>query len=144
MEKQKGKRSFPYGFYHSQYICDSHISYTFAHLLLKRIFLFFHKEFVLAQAATSSGGAAPEPEPEPTGTAAARQVMTRQKQAAGKNKGGKKRRGGPPHMLTCYICGEGFGSASLAIHEPQCLKKWDARNEQLPKGQRQPRPVKPE
>ena len=31
-------------------------------------------------------------------------------------------------MLTCYICGEGFGSASLAIHEPQCLKKWDARN----------------
>ena len=57
---------------------------------------------------------------------------------------GKKRRGGPPRMLICYICGEGFGSASLAIHEPQCLKKWDARNEQLPKGQRQPRPVKPE
>ena len=113
-----------------------------------------------AAQAGSGAGAEPEPEPEPAvgasvglgrtssgalGTAAARQAMTRTKKAG--KKGGKKKAGrsraGPPRMLTCYICGEGFGSASLAIHEPQCLKKWEARNEQLPKGQREPRPVKP-
>jgi hypothetical protein len=36
--------------------------------------------------------------------------------------------GGPkqaPLLRTCYICGRGFGSASLSIHEPQCMKKWE-------------------
>ena len=51
--------------------------------------------------------------------------------------------GGRPGAQQLFVEGEGFGSASLAIHEPQCMKKWEARNEQLPKGQREPRPVKP-
>ena len=109
--------------------------------------------------AEGGAGAELQPEPEPAveadaglertnsgalGTAAAHHVIARTKK--GGKKGGKKKAGkrkaGPPRMLTCYICGEGFGSASLAIHEPQCLKKWEARNEQLPNGQREPRPVK--
>ena len=47
-------------------------------------------------------------------------------------------------FLTCYICGRDFGSASLAIHEPQCMKKWEAQMDLLPPDQRRPRPVKPE
>ena len=43
-----------------------------------------------------------------------------------------RRSGDAPLMRTCYICGRGFGSASLAIHEPQCLVKWHAQNELLP------------
>ncbi|XP_032227259.2 zinc finger protein 474 [Nematostella vectensis] len=33
-----------------------------------------------------------------------------------------------PNMLVCYICGNEFGSKSLKIHEPQCLKKWKLAN----------------
>lgn len=33
-----------------------------------------------------------------------------------------------PQMLVCYICGKEFGSKSLKIHEPQCLKKWRIAN----------------
>lgn len=32
----------------------------------------------------------------------------------------------------------------MAIHEPQCLKKWHAENEKLPPGQRRKEPQKPE
>ncbi|XP_076226256.1 cactin, spliceosome C complex subunit [Nomia melanderi] len=46
--------------------------------------------------------------------------------------------------VTCYICGRDFGSSSVAIHEPQCLKKWHAENEKLPPGQRRKEPQKPE
>ncbi|XP_076283312.1 cactin, spliceosome C complex subunit [Lasioglossum baleicum] len=46
--------------------------------------------------------------------------------------------------VTCYICGRDFGSSSLAIHEPQCLKKWHAENEKLPPGQRRKAPQRPE
>lgn len=37
----------------------------------------------------------------------------------------------PPAMV-CYICGKEFGSKSIVIHQPQCLKKWRAENEKLP------------
>ncbi|XP_074651936.1 zinc finger protein 474-like [Tubulanus polymorphus] len=47
-------------------------------------------------------------------------------------------------FLVCYICGREFGSKSLDIHEPQCLKKWHIENNQLPKGQRRKPPKKPE
>ncbi|XP_060071157.1 zinc finger protein 474-like [Ylistrum balloti] len=46
--------------------------------------------------------------------------------------------------VVCYICGREFGSSSVSIHEPQCLKKWHAENNKLPKGQRRKAPVKPE
>eukprot|EP01052_Picozoa_sp_SAG31_P029668 SAG31_NODE_2967_length_4841_cov_4.952552_4_plen_157_part_00 len=95
---------------------------------------------------TQAGAAGTEPEPEPKPEPAVDGVSCLpavvQRPRCKKKRG--KNRGGPPRMLTCYICGEGFGSSSLAIHEPQCLKKWEARNEQLPKGQREPRPVKPQ
>lgn len=50
---------------------------------------------------------------------------------------------GPP-AVRCYICGRMFGTKSIAIHEPQCLKKWRANNDQLPRSERLPTPVRPE
>ena len=52
--------------------------------------------------------------------------------------------GGRRKTVVCYICGREFGSQSVTIHEPQCLKKWHQENDQLPKGQRRKPPVKPE
>ena len=49
----------------------------------------------------------------------------------------------PAPTIVCYICGREFGSKSIGIHEPQCLKKWHNENSQLPKGQRRAGPVKP-
>ncbi|GFO34224.1 Zinc finger protein 474-like [Plakobranchus ocellatus] len=46
--------------------------------------------------------------------------------------------------VICYICGREFGSRSISIHEPQCLKKWENENSRLPHGQRRPPPVKPQ
>ena len=48
-----------------------------------------------------------------------------------------------PRTVVCYICGREFGTKSIGIHEPQCLKKWHVQNDQLPKKQRRPPPVKP-
>lgn len=46
--------------------------------------------------------------------------------------------------VVCYICGREFGSKSLGIHEPQCMKKWNNENSQLPKAMRRRPPQKPE
>ena len=43
----------------------------------------------------------------------------------------------------CYICGRQFTKASLPIHEPQCLKKWEVSNQQLAPEFRKKAPVKP-
>ncbi|KAK7477843.1 hypothetical protein BaRGS_00030921 [Batillaria attramentaria] len=56
---------------------------------------------------------------------------------------------GPPAMrrpptVVCYLCGREFGSKSISIHEPQCLKKWHNENDQLPPKLRRPEPVKPQ
>ncbi len=48
-----------------------------------------------------------------------------------------------PPMVVCYICQREFGTASIGIHEKQCLKKWRDQNNQLPKSQRRPEPKKP-
>ena len=48
-----------------------------------------------------------------------------------------------PPTIICYICGREFGTRSISIHEPQCLKKWDLENEQLPKNLQRKPPVKP-
>ncbi|NXH32181.1 ZN474 protein, partial [Myiagra hebetior] len=29
-----------------------------------------------------------------------------------------------PPTVICYICGREYGTKSISIHEPQCLKKW--------------------
>ncbi|XP_068103160.1 zinc finger protein 475 isoform X2 [Hyperolius riggenbachi] len=50
----------------------------------------------------------------------------------------------PPPTVICYICGREFGSKSISIHEPQCLKKWHLENDKLPKNMQRPEPKKPE
>ncbi|KAG8333289.1 hypothetical protein J6590_006068 [Homalodisca vitripennis] len=47
-------------------------------------------------------------------------------------------------LVLCYLCGRQFGSASIAIHEPQCLRRWRQENERLPPTQRRAEPVKPD
>lgn len=54
---------------------------------------------------------------------------------------GQKRK---PQLIVCYICGREFSTASLPIHEPQCLEKWKIENSKLPRDQRRPLPKKPE
>lgn len=48
-----------------------------------------------------------------------------------------------PWTCVCYLCGREFGSRSIDIHERQCLQKWRAENETLPRRQRRPEPRKP-
>lgn len=63
---------------------------------------------------------------------------------AGSSSGGG---GGPPTKpvsVVCYICGREFGTKSIDIHEPQCIKKWEIENNKLPRELRRPRPKKPE
>ncbi|XP_006812092.1 zinc finger protein 474-like [Saccoglossus kowalevskii] len=78
------------------------------------------------------GGAA-APRPQENGTAERPKTVTLKSAGTGK----------PPTVI-CYICSREFGSKSIAIHEPQCLEKWKAENNQLPKEQRRPLPKKPE
>lgn len=49
-----------------------------------------------------------------------------------------------PKTVVCYICGREFGTSSISIHEPQCLKKWKIENNNLPKHMRRPVPSKPD
>lgn len=46
-------------------------------------------------------------------------------------------------LMVCYICGREFSAASIGIHEPQCMKKWEMENSKLPKGMQRPPPQKP-
>ncbi|XP_036596802.1 zinc finger protein 474-like [Trichosurus vulpecula] len=66
-----------------------------------------------------------------------------------KSKAGSSRSDKPsvirrPPTIICYICGREFGTKSISIHEPQCLKKWHNENNLLPKELRRPEPKKPE
>jgi len=49
-----------------------------------------------------------------------------------------------PPSVVCYICGREYGTKSIAIHEPQCLKKWHVENDKLPLSKRRPEPKKPQ
>nr|XP_015223223.1 PREDICTED: zinc finger protein 474 isoform X2 [Lepisosteus oculatus] len=49
-----------------------------------------------------------------------------------------------PVTVVCYICGREFGTKSISIHEPQCLKKWHMENSKLPKQLQRAEPRKPE
>ncbi len=48
---------------------------------------------------------------------------------------------GPPTVV-CYICGREYGTKSISIHEPQCLRKWQTENSKLPISERKPLPKK--
>ena len=48
-----------------------------------------------------------------------------------------------PRTVVCYVCHREFGTKSIGIHEPQCLKKWHWENQQLPRRERRAAPVKP-
>ncbi|BFZ18526.1 hypothetical protein BsWGS_21565 [Bradybaena similaris] len=49
-----------------------------------------------------------------------------------------------PPTIVCYICGREYGTASIGIHEKQCLVKWKAENDGLPAKLKRPEPVKPQ
>ncbi|XP_078069999.1 zinc finger protein 474-like [Mustelus asterias] len=49
-----------------------------------------------------------------------------------------------PQTVVCYLCGREYGTTSISIHEPQCLKKWHIENEKLPRHLRRHEPKKPE
>ncbi|KAI8782946.1 zinc finger protein 474 [Biomphalaria glabrata] len=49
-----------------------------------------------------------------------------------------------PPTVMCYICGREYGTASITIHEKQCLAKWKFENDQLPPNARRPEPTKPQ
>ena len=46
--------------------------------------------------------------------------------------------------VSCYLCGRDFGSRSIAIHVPNCAKKWEDEQRILTKSQRRPPPQAPE
>ena len=50
----------------------------------------------------------------------------------------------PPPFVICYLCGRKYGTKSIAIHEPHCIKKWHATNKKLPKHLRRKMPTKPD
>ena len=64
--------------------------------------------------------------------------------ASRSHNGSKMKQSRVPKFVFCYICGRQFTDASLPIHEPQCLQKWEVQNNKLPKSERRPRPKKPE
>ena len=47
-----------------------------------------------------------------------------------------------PPTVVCYICGREYGTKSISIHEPQCLKKFEIENRRLPINKRKPLPKK--
>eukprot|EP00092_Neocalanus_flemingeri_P002571 GFUD01002753.1.p1 GENE.GFUD01002753.1~~GFUD01002753.1.p1 ORF type:complete len:217 (-),score=49.05 GFUD01002753.1:29-679(-) len=46
--------------------------------------------------------------------------------------------------VSCYLCGRDFGSRSIAIHVPNCAKRWEDEQRILPKSQRRPLPPGPD
>lgn len=50
----------------------------------------------------------------------------------------------PPPYVICYLCGRKYGTKSISIHEPSCIKKWKAENKKLPKHLRRKMPTKPD
>ena len=49
-----------------------------------------------------------------------------------------------PYVI-CYLCGRKYGTKSILIHEPNCLKNWFVENKKLPKHLRRKQPpLKPD
>ena len=49
-----------------------------------------------------------------------------------------------PKAIVCYICGQQYGTASIGIHIPQCIQKWEKVEAQKPKRERRPVPKPPQ
>ncbi|KAF2884241.1 hypothetical protein ILUMI_21933 [Ignelater luminosus] len=62
----------------------------------------------------------------------------------GQVQGDRPKTGKGPRTLTCYLCGREFGTASLPLHEPKCLEKWERENASLPSNLRRKLPKKPD
>merc|ERR1739838_79224 len=45
--------------------------------------------------------------------------------------------------VSCYLCGRDFGTRSIAIHVPNCAKKWEDEQKKLPKSERRSPPQAP-
>ena len=45
--------------------------------------------------------------------------------------------------MVCYICGQQFGTASIAIHVPHCQDKWHKVEAQKRRHERKPLPLAP-
>ncbi|XP_052132048.1 zinc finger protein 474-like, partial [Frankliniella occidentalis] len=48
-----------------------------------------------------------------------------------------------PRIVTCFVCGREFGTASLPLHEPQCIQRWTLQNTKLPPQWQRSLPEKP-
>ncbi|XP_034245873.1 uncharacterized protein LOC117647965 [Thrips palmi] len=48
-----------------------------------------------------------------------------------------------PRIVVCYVCGREFGTASLPLHEPQCIQRWQLQNSKLPPQWQRHLPEKP-
>lgn len=48
-----------------------------------------------------------------------------------------------PRAISCYICGQGYGTTSIMIHVKACMKKWDLQQQQLPPERRRKCPPPP-
>ncbi|KAK3932551.1 Zinc finger protein 474 [Frankliniella fusca] len=48
-----------------------------------------------------------------------------------------------PRIVTCFVCGREFGTASLPLHEPQCIQRWTLQNSKLPPQWQRSLPEKP-
>ena len=46
--------------------------------------------------------------------------------------------------VSCYLCGRDFGTRSIAIHVPNCAKKWEDEQKKLPKSERRSPPQAPD
>ena len=56
---------------------------------------------------------------------------------------GKQKQTKKPQTMVCYMCGREYGTKSISIHEPQCLRKFEMENRKLPISERKPLPKKP-
>ena len=48
-----------------------------------------------------------------------------------------------PKAVVCYVCGQQYGTASIGIHVPRCIDKWQKVEMQKPAKDRRPVPTAP-
>ena len=49
-----------------------------------------------------------------------------------------------PRDVVCYVCGQRFGTHSIGIHVPNCIKKWENIEGKKQRSERRPVPQKPQ
>lgn len=63
--------------------------------------------------------------------------------SGGKPRSRRKKKGGRPVAVVCYICGRQYGRSSLGIHLKQCKDLWEKREALKPRHERKPVPRAP-